>query len=487
MNPRSASVPLFAVLLLPAAVLALAAGTTPRLESSSSPDNWPQFRGPGAIPVSDDPGLASTWSTTENVEWVAEVPGVGWSSPIVWDGKVFVTAAMSDTPMKQPSLGVDFSNDLVAELQAQGVAQDELMKRVTESENELPNEVELSYGLFNYDLQSGELLWETRFHEGPPPVGRHRKNSYTSETPVTDGQAIYVYVAFQGLYAFDFDGEQLWSTPLNPHQVYLDFGAGSSPALHGNKLFILNDNEEESFIAAYDKNTGEQLWYTRRELGGRGNKSGWSTPFVWENGVRTEVVTLGPGWVISYDLDGDELWRMSRFSRMTIQSPFAWDGLLYVTSGSSGDRNKPIAAIRPGGKGDITPPDDATEGEFVVWYNRVAGGTYLPTPVLYDGGLYVLGDTGIFAKYDPKTGERVYRSRIHPDATNFTASPWAYGGKIFVLNEEGNTFVIKAGAEFEFLGINSLDEFCMATPAISGDRLLIRTQSKLYSIRDEDG
>jgi outer membrane protein assembly factor BamB len=178
---------------------------------------------------------------------------------------------------------------------------------------------------------------------------------------------------------------------------------------------------------------------------------------------------------------------MSRFSGMAIQSPFAWNGMLYVTSGVAGEQNKPIAAIRPGGSGDITPPDDADQGEYVAWYNRVAGGTYLPTPVIYEGGLYVLGDNGIFARYDPLTGERVYRSRIHQQARNFTASPWAYDGKIFVLNEEGDTFVIKAGEKFEFLGINSLDEFSMATPAIVGDRLLIRTRSKLYSIREMSG
>jgi hypothetical protein len=454
-------------------------------KNESSPSNWPQFRGPGAMPVSNNPQLPANWSTTKNVEWVADVPGVGWSSPIVWDGKVFVTSAMSESPMKQPSLGVDFSNDYVAELKARDLTGEELMSKVAASENELPNEIELTYGLLCYDLESGALLWETHFYEGPPPVGRHRKNSYTSETPVTDGRAIYVYIAFQGLYAFDFQGNQLWATPFRPYQVYLDFGGGASPALHGDKLFVLNDNEEQSFIAAYDKTSGKQLWYTLREgLGNTSLKSGWSTPFVWVNEIRTEVVTHGPGWVISYDLDGAELWRMSRFSNMAIQSPFASDSLLYVTSGVRGDRNKPIVAIRPGGSGDITPPDSTNTGEFVVWYNRVAGGTYMPTPVLYDGNLYALGDTGIFAQYDPKTGERLYRTRIHERARNFTASPWAYNDRIFALNEEGDTFVIKAGTEFELLGINSLNEFSMATPAISGERLLIRTQSKLYSIRE---
>lgn len=483
-SPRASSArlsgPLIAVFL--AAGIAAGAASSP---PANGPDNWPQFRGPGALPVSDNADLPSTWSTTENVEWVREIPGMGWSSPIVWGDRVFVTSALSDRPMKQPSLGVDFSNDYVAELQSQGYEGEELMRKVAESENELPDEIELAYALFCLDLSSGEVLWTARFHEGPPPVGRHRKNSYTSETPVTDGEAIYVYVAFLGLYAFDFEGNQLWHTPLEPHQVYLDFGGGASPTLHGDRIFVLNDNQEQSFIAAFDKHTGERLWYTQREgLGNQMLSSAWSTPFVWDNELRTEVVTVGPGWVISYDMDGNELWRMSRMSLMSIQSPFAWNGLLYATSGQAGEPEKPIVAIRPGGSGDITPAEGADQGDYVAWYNRVAGGTYLPTPVIYDDGLYVLGDSGIFAKYDPGTGERLYRSRIHPTARNFTASPWAYDGKVFVLNEEGDTFVIEAGDEFALLGVNSLDEFSMATPAIAGDRLLIRTQSKLYSIRE---
>ncbi len=468
-----------------AALLAIALGMVPALATPGpATDNWPQFRGPGGLPVSDNPDLPSTWSTTENVEWVAEIPGVGWSSPIVWEGKVFLTAALSDGEMKQPSLGVDFSNDYIAELSARGLSGEEVNRLVDERDTEFPDQVTLRYVVYGIDLESGEIEWQRTFHEGAPPDGRHRKNSYTSETPVTDGEAVYVYVASLGLWAFDFDGNELWSTPLEAYTMHLSFGNGASPALHGDRVFVLHDNQDASFIAAFDKRTGEQLWYTPRELGAPMIKSGWSTPFVWENDLRTELITVGPGLVISYDLDGNELWRLSRFSMMAIQSPFASGGLLYVASGSAGAQTKPIAAIRPGGAGDITPAEGADANEHVVWYNRVAGGTYLPTPVVYGDGLYTLTDTGIFARHDPGTGERLYRSRIHPQARNFTASPWAYDGKIFVLNEEGDTFVIKAGEEFEFLGINSLDEFSMATPAISGDRLLIRTQSKLYSIRD---
>jgi len=445
---------------------------------------WPQFRGPGANPVGDHAGLPSTWSTTENVEWVTEVPGLGWSSPVVWGSKVFLTSTTSEKPLKQPSLGVDFSNDYVAELMKEGKSEEEVEALVNARDMEMPDEVTLAYHLHCLDLETGRILWQRNFHNGPPPVGRHRKNSYTSETPVTDGRAVYVYVAFLGIYAFDLDGQPLWQTPLEPHQVYLDFGGGGSPALHADTLFILNDNEEDSFIAAFDTGDGKRLWRTpRKGLGSELIRSAWSTPFVWPNDQRTEIVTNGPGWAISYDLEGRELWRMSRMGLQAIQSPFAWDGLVYLTGGSAREDNKPIVAIRPGGSGDITPPEESDRAEFVAWYAQKAGGTYLPTPVIYRGGLYALTDKGVLSRLDAKTGDETYKRRIHRTARNFTASPWAYNGMVFCLNEEGDTFVIKAGEEFELLGTNSLEEFSMATPAISEGRLLLRTQSKLYSIR----
>ena len=366
-------------------------------------ENWPQFRGPNALPVADDPGLPMKWSTTENVEWVTDIPGTGWSSPIVWQGKVFVTTATADTPMKQPSLGVDFSNDYVAELVKDGTPQEEVLKKVMARDGEMPDEVSLKYHLVALDLKSGRVLWQQEYHDGPPPVGRHRKNSYTSETPITDGRAVYVYAGFLGLFAFDIDsGEPLWKTPLKPYEVYLDFGTGASPVLHGERIYILSDNEESSFIAAYDKKSGRELWRTPRVGLSKGRGSAWATPFVWTNSQRTEIVTSGPGWVISYDPSGRELWRMSRMSG-AIQSPFAWEDMVFVTSGAGG-QNKPMVAIRPGGSGDITPPDGENSSKYVAWYNRTAGGTYLPTPVIYDERLYVLTDKGILSVLNPRTG-----------------------------------------------------------------------------------
>ncbi len=478
------------VLMVPSGgKLLLSAGQRPqtarsRPASGKAAANWPYFRGPACNPVAENPKLPVRWSKTENVEWAADVPGVGWSSPVVWGKRIFLTAATSLQKMKPPSLGTDFSNDYLAELRAQGLSEEEVNKRLYMRDRELPNEIVISLMLYCYDLESGKRLWERQIYHGSPHGARHSKNSYASETPVTDGKRVYVYYTDYGLYAYDFAGKPIWATPLDSHRSWRDWGVGASPALHGNRLFVLNDNEQQSFLAAFDTDTGKELWRKQRSLDAS-TKTGWSTPFVWEHRLRTEVVTLGPGVAISYGLDGTELWRAKRMAGRTIQSPFAWDDLLYLTSGTPGESNRPIVAIRAGGSGDITPQEPENKNEYVVWYDRLAGGTYLPTPVIYNNALYVVTDKGIFSRHNAATGERIFRSRISPDVSAFTASPWAYNGKVFVLSEEGDTFVIDAAADqFQLLWVNSLGEFSMATPAIVGDRLLIRTQSRLYSIRN---
>jgi hypothetical protein len=243
------------------------------------------------------------------------------------------------------------------------------------------------------------------------------------------------------------------------------------------------DNRFGDFACNIAMPLAKQAGRKPRDLG-VSRKTGWSTPFVWENRLRTEVVTVGPGAAVSYGLDGTELWRMKRMAQGTVQSPFAWNDLLYVTSGTPGESNRPIAAIRAGGSGDITPQEPDNRNEHVAWYDRLAGGTYLPTPVIYGNALYAVTDKGIFSRHNAQTGERFYRSRISPEASAFTASPWAYNAKVFVLSEEGDTFVIDSTEEYKLLGVNSLGEFSMASPAIVGDRLLIRTQNHLYSIRN---
>ena len=441
---------------------------------------WPRFRGPSSNPTAENPNLPVSWSKTENVEWVSDVPGVGWSSPVVWENRVFLTAATSDKPMKQPALGVDFSNEYLAELRKQELSAEEINKKLYERDREMPGDIVISLMLYCYDLQTGKKLWEKQMYSGRPAGGRHSKNSFASETPTTDGERVYVYLTDYGLFAYDFEGQQVWVTPLKPHATTRDWGTGASAALHKDRLYVLNDNEKESFVAAFDARSGKELWRTPRTVQ-PARKTGWSTPFVWEHRGRTELITLGPGVAISYGLDGQELWRMNRMGGYAIQSPFAWNDLLFITSGAGGDSSRPIVAVRAGASGDITVPDGETRSEHVAWFDGRAGGTYLPTPVIYRNGLYVLNNTGIFARYNPETGARTYQARVGP--ATFTASLWAYNGHVFATSEEGDTFVIEAGDQFRVVRVNSLDDFSMASPAIVGDRLIIRTQHRLYSIR----
>jgi outer membrane protein assembly factor BamB len=439
---------------------------------------WPQFRGPESNPVGRNARLAERWSKTENVEWSLELPGRGWSSPIVTGGKIFVTTATTEGKSKPPQVGTEYSNEYVAELRKQGLPMDKVIERVTERDIELPNEVMLHYFIYCLDLKSGKVEWQKEFYKGHPPGGRHRKNSFTSESPVTDGKFVYVYVTNLGLWAYDLKGKQVWTTPLEANPIYLDFGTGSSPALIGNLLVIVSDNEKQQFIAAYDKQTGKQVWRTNRSLGNKGMQSGWVTPFVWKHALRTEIVTVGPGMAVSYDLTGKELWRLAEMCPAPIPMPFAYDGLLYIDGG----RGSSLFAVRPGAAGDISLGKEESSNAYVAW-SQPRAGTYLPSPLAYEGGIYTLTETGILSRFDAKTGKLTYKTRIDPAATAFTTSPWAYNGKLFCLSEEGQTFVIAAGETFKLLHMNDLDDMAQATPAIVGERLLLRTEHRLYSIR----
>jgi outer membrane protein assembly factor BamB len=441
---------------------------------------WPGFRGPYANPSAINSDLPDTWSKTSNIEWTATLPGLGWSSPIVAGGYIFLTTVTTDGKAKQPQVGTTYSNDYIAELTKQGLKDKELEDRLNARDFEFPSEVNLHYFLYSIDLYSGRINWTREFYSGRPPGGRHRKNSFCSETPGTDGKRVYVYINNLGLFAYDFSGHKVWNTPLENFPTILDFGTASSPALVNDLVIIVNDNEKQQFIAAFDRNTGRQVWRTNRSIHVQGSdrQTGWSSPYIWKTPVRTEIVTIGPGLAISYDLEGRELWRLGGMSAMPIPSPFAYDGLLYLNGGSA----KALAAVKPGARGDLTTPDGAKLNDFVAWLQPKAG-TYLPTELAYDGGLYVLTHTGILARFDAKTGMQSYKARIG-DGGNFTASPWGYNGKIFCMDEEGRTFVIRAGEKYELIDSNDLGEMALATPALVGDRLILRTENHLYSIRN---
>ncbi|MDX1382074.1 MAG: PQQ-binding-like beta-propeller repeat protein [Thermoanaerobaculia bacterium] len=421
-------------------------------------DNWPAFRGGDARnQVEDDPRLPETWSRTENVAWVADVPGHGWSSPVVWDDRVFLTTVTSEGEIEEPKRGLYFGGN----------------------RPEPPEDVH-HWMVLAYDAATGDKVWETRVHSGRPGFARHLKNTYASETPTTDGERVYAYFGNVGVFALDWSGEVVWEHRFDVARTRYGWGTAASPVLHGDRLYVVNDNEEQSFFAALDKRTGEELWRTDRDEG-----SNWTTPFVWENSLRTELVTAGTDRVRSYSTDGELLWQFGGMSSIAIPMPFAAHGLLYVSSGYIGDQKRPVFAIRPGASGDISLADGQTSNEWIAWFLPQAG-AYNPTPLIYGDYFYTVLDRGFFTMHDARTGEEVYgKQRIERGSSAFTASPWAYNGKIFVLSEDGDTFVIDAGREFEVLGKNSLDEMCMASPAIADGSLYVRTRTRLYRITND--
>jgi outer membrane protein assembly factor BamB len=431
------------------------------LAASPAPaeEHWPQFRGPNSRGVSDGHGLPDRWSATENVRWKRPIPGRGWSSPIVWGDRIFLTSAVQEGgDVESAKAGLYLFGERPAPKESQ------------------------RWMVYCLDFPSGKILWERTAGQGAVKYGRHLKNSFASETPVTDGQRVYAYFGCLGLFCYDYQGREIWSRKFPERRMRMGWGPAASPAADDQRIYLVNDNEEHSWLTALDKHTGRTLWQVDRD-----ETSNWSTPLVWTNSRRTEIVTTGSRRVRSYQTDGRLLWEMGGLSSIHIPTPFAAGDLLYVTSGYLFDRHRPLAAIRPGASGDISlqPAQDASD--YVAWCQRMAG-PYNPTPVVCDGAVYVLYDRGMLACYDAQSGaERYGKTRIDSKARAFTASPWAYEGKVFCLSEDGDTFVVRAGREFKLLATNSLGEMCLATPAIAGQSLLVRSESALYCIGGERG
>ena len=438
------------------AVSFLVALVVPGAANAQAEAEWPQFRGLRAGAVADDPALPDTWSETENVAWTVDIPGLGWSSPVVWGDHVFLTSAISAGEERAPVPGLYDPG---------------------EEYGKTRSTAEHSWMVYDIDVETGGIRWARELQQVVPPELKHLKNSFASETPVTDGRRVYVYFGSVGLVAaLNMSGETVWRVSLGAFNGGQEFGSAASPALHDGRLYIVNDNTTGSFLAAFDTATGEELWRVDRD-----ESENWSTPFVWENELRTEIVTTGRRRIRSYDLDGNQLWELGGMTGNVVPTPFARYELLYLSSGYPGAFPRPVYAVRPGASGDISLEDGETSNEHVAWYQDRLG-TYSTSALVYGDYYYTLLDRGFLLCHDARTGEEIYgRQRIAPGHA-FTASPWGYNGKVFVLSEDGETYVIEAGPEFKISHTNTLDEMALATPAIVRGSLFLRTQTKLYRI-----
>lgn len=463
------------------AVVSLASVTV--LQARRAPDvAWPQFRGPSGAGILDAGSLPTAWSASRNVAWSVEVAGRGWSSPVAWDNLVYVTSAISPGAFKAPSTGI-FGNDYAAELAKQGLSDDDVVKKVVSRDIELTAESgDIRYMVYAFDAATGKLRWKREAHKGAPFGGRHRKNTYASETPATDGERLYVYFGNVGLFAYSLDGQPLWNTRFDPQPMYLDFGTASSPVVHNGRVYVLHDNDGKSFAAAVDARTGKEIWRVDRALRSGRMTSGWSTPFIWTNPLRSELVIIGQQHAVSYALDsGRELWRVGGLTGQSTPSPVAADGLLYLATGSQGENNRPVVAVKPGASGDITLAKGEEQNAFVAWFHPRAS-AYTSSPLVYRGRMYVVNDNGILTVFDAATGKEIYKARAGGSGNTFSASPWASDGKVYLLSEDGHTFVIEAGDKYVELARNSLDEMSLASPALAPGAVFMRTQTKLYRI-----
>ncbi len=422
----------FAALLLPLPSLA---------------QDWPQFRGPDSDSLTAVSGLPDEWGPETHIAWKARVPGRGWSSPIVWGDRVFITTAVEE-------------------------------QAPTTSDRRVKGGL-YRWEVHCFDLESGKTLWTRVAHRGEPRIATHQGNTYASETPVTDGRRVYAYFGMTGLFAYDFDGNLVWKKDLGAYPTEADWGTSSSPVIlaHGDRLFLQIDSIEDSFLVALDTETGNEVWRVNRDEG-----SNWSSPIIWKNRVRTELVANGRR-VRSYDPGtGDLLWEMGIGGGRCSSSPTGDDERLYFGSEARPDGGGFLFAVKAGAAGDITPRDGETKSAGVLWTQENAGPP-MASPLVYRGLVYVLKRrTGIVTAFDAKTGEEIYKKRLK-GAPGFWASPWAYDGKVFCLDATGTAHVLRAGPDFELLGTNPLDEESWASPALTGRGLVLRGVRHLYGIR----
>jgi outer membrane protein assembly factor BamB len=421
--------------------------------------HWPSFRGTNASGVADGVPTPVTWNapTGQNILWKTPIDGLSVSSPIVWGDRVFVSTAISgdsDAKFRHGLYGdVEPSSDVSVH----------------------------EWRLVALDKRTGKVLWNRLAQKGVPKTKRHPKSSQASPTPVTDGRHVVVSFGSEGLYAYDVEGRLLWKQDLgvlNSGWFYdpdYEWGMGSSPIIWQNMVIVQCDIQKESFVAAFDLDTGKPAWRTRRD-----ELPGWSTPTIFQDATHAELVTQGTNFIRGYDpKTGAELWRLSGNSEITVPTPIVSKDLIVVTNGYRGVQ--PIFAIKPGAKGDITLKGDQSKSDSIAWSTK-RGGPYIPTPVIYGDYLYICLNNGVLSAYQLRTGERVYQERLGDKGGAFSASPVAADGKIYLASEDGDVFVVKAGPTYELLATNPIGEVLMATPAISGGVILIRSMKHLYAI-----
>jgi outer membrane protein assembly factor BamB len=450
-------------------------------DAKISSANWPGFRGTGSRGVAEGQRppvefhvAASGGKEGEDTEttesnmllWKTPVEGLGLSCPVIWNDQVFITTAATEGDAGELRTGLYGDVDSVEETQ------------------------EYEFKLLCFSKTSGGLLWERTAEKTKPAVKRHAKSSHANPTVVTNGEQVVAFFGSEGIYCYSKDGDLIWKEDFG----YLDsgwfydkdyqWGFASSPTIHKNKLYVQCDIQADSeskpagsFITCMDLKTGDEIWRTERD-----EIPSWSSPLVHEFGDRTMVITNSTKSSRGYDAaTGELIWSMKGNSEIVVPTPNVAHGMIFVSSGYSPIR--PIYAIKPSAKGDISLESDQDSNESVAW-SRKSGGPYMPTPVIYGDYLYTCANNGVLTCYVAKTGEQVYKKRLRAEGGQlaFTASPLAADGHLYLTAEDGRVLVVKAGPDYEVVTTNKLNEKILATPAISEGAMFFRTQKSLIAV-----
>ena len=432
---------------------------TPLRKPEAPKQSWPSFRGPQASGVAEGQNLPDRWNakTGENILWRTPIPGLAHSSPIVWGDKIFLTSAVSSDPKATFRPGLYGDGD---------ASKDRSVHR---------------WMIYAVDKRSGKILWERMAHQGEPVDKRHIKSTYANPTPATDGRIVVASFGSQGVYAYDVNGVFRWKVDLGRLDLgaydvpTYEWGPASSPVIWNDLVILQCDTQADSFLLALDAATGKTVWKTDRD-----ELPSWGSPTVVNTPSGPALVTNASNFIRGYDpKTGKELWRLGRSSKITAPTPVFADGLFVVASGRGPER--PIFVVRPGARGDLTLPEGKTTSESIVW-SRTGRGSYMPTPLVYKGILYVLANNGLFDAYNLKTGEEIYRQRLPLIGSGFSASPVAADGRIYLSNEDGEMLVIAAGDKFNHIATNSMGELLMATPALSEGVMYVRSSMSLFAI-----
>ena len=428
--------------------------------------NWPSFRGQGASGISDGFTTPVSWDvqTGENILWKTPIPGLGHSSCIVWENKIFVTTAVPEKGQSNLKVGL-YGN---VESQKEGEA--------------------FTWQVYCLDRKTGKVLWVKDSLTGRPKVKRHPKSSHANHTPCTNGKYVIAFFGSEGLYCYDMKGELVWSKDLGLldwgyfSSPSAQWGGASSPVIHNDMVILQCDVQANSFIAAYNLKDGSLLWRT-----GRDEVPTWSTPTVCTDTGRGQVIVNGYKHIGGYSLKGgEEIWRMTGGGDIPVPTPVVADGLIYITNAHG--RAAPIYAILASATGDISLSGSQTRNDSIAW-SKPKAGNYMTTPIVYGGRLYLCADNGRLSCIEAASGKPVYLERLKAEDSKltsaFSASPVAADGKLYFTGEKGAIYVVQAGAEFKILTVNQMGETCIATPAVSEGVLYFRTRSEVVAVGEK--